>query len=425
MKTLQSKIISLMVAIAAIGFFVSCSSDDSGNEKEYSQTTRELIDMVNSNAQLKELLVKSIEKAKEINPDKETNPAQTLDEYYDFVEWSTKAMPWSVIKQKDGISLYDRIDQSLNYFYFINDIPLDELDGQGLYNNSITYIEPYRTWLINYTKAWGEYLSTSDSWNESYYQMAYEDESFGLQKGWYESKDNWHSFNDFFTRYLSSSDVRPIASPNDDSVVASPADAKPQGIWNIDENSDIVQKDGVTIKSKKFNSIPMLIGDDSNYKNAFANGTLTHTFLDVNDYHRYHFPMSGTIKEMRIIPGDEAVGGWVTWDETIDSYVLESSVPGWQMIETRGLIILDTPDYGTVALMPIGMSQICSVNFESNLKVGDSVKKGDMLGYFLFGGSDFVMIFQEGINFSLTAPTSGSGYQHLLMGEEYGRLSNK
>lgn len=33
------------------------------------------------------------------------------------------------------------------------------------------------------------------------------------------------------------------------------------------------------------------------YKDAFANGVLTQTFLNVNDYHRYHFAVSGTIKE--------------------------------------------------------------------------------------------------------------------------------
>jgi hypothetical protein len=43
----------------------------------------------------------------------------------------------------------------------------------------------------------------------------------------------------------------------------------------------------------------------------------------------------------------------------------------------------------------------------------------------LFGASDFVLIFQKGADFSLTAtaPASGDGYRHILMGEEYGRLS--
>jgi hypothetical protein len=47
-----------------------------------------------------------------------------------------------------------------------------------------------------------------------------------------------------------------------------------------------------------------------------------------------------------------------------------------------------------------------------------------MLGYFLFGGSDFIMLFQEEAGFTLTAPVDGAkGYQHRYMGEEYGQLT--
>lgn len=73
--------------------------------------------------------------------------------------------------------------------------------------------------------------------------------------------------------------------------------------------------------------------------------------------------------------------------------------------------------------MPIGMSQVASVNFEPELQVGTKVKKGDMLGCFLFGGSDFALVFQKDANFELTAPKDDKGtYNHLLMGEEIGRL---
>ena len=44
------------------------------------------------------------------------------------------------------------------------------------------------------------------------------------------------------------------------------------------------------------------------------------------------------------------------------------------------------------------MSQICSCNFEDTVKVGAKVNKGDLMGYFLFGGSDIVMLFQSDVN---------------------------
>jgi phosphatidylserine decarboxylase len=390
---------------------------------KYNVTTQQLIDMVEHNSEMKALLAKSIAKAREINPDRRTNPAQTLPEFYDFVERATTSMPWDVLADQAESGLYEKIDQGLQYIYFISDIPLKELEGRGYYNNSVQYAEPYRSWLISYAKAWGSFLDSEASWNEEYSRRAYEDERFGLSEGWYEDPANWKTFNHFFARNLKDASVRPIAAPEDSAVVASPADSKPQGIWKIDADSQIVRREGVLIKSRAFHSVPDLIGPDSAYRHAFAGGTLTHTFLDVHDYHQYHFPMGGTVKEMSIIPADDAAGGIQIWDAQSGKYMLEATEYGWQSIETRGCLVLETGDYGLVALLPVGMSQISSVNYEPALKVGDRVKKGDKLGYFLFGGSDFVLFFQKGADFSLTVPASGDGYRHILMGEEYGRLS--
>jgi hypothetical protein len=211
--------------------------------------------MVEDHSDLKRMLIRSIERAKTINPDKATNPAQTLEEYYDFIDWAAKAMPWSILPNLPYSKLYDQIDQSLDYFYFINDQPLPELEDKGYYYNSLQYHEPYRTWLIHFVKGWGGYLSKEESWKDEYYKKALEDETFGLHKGWYEDPSRWKSFNDFFARYLKSPDQRPIVSPNDPSVVSSPADSKPQGIWKIDQSSNIVHRAGVTIKSNVFKSV--------------------------------------------------------------------------------------------------------------------------------------------------------------------------
>jgi len=62
-----------------------------------------------------------------------------------------------------------------------------------------------------------------------------------------------------------------------------------------------------------------LLGGKSQYKDAFANGVLTHTFLNVNDYHRYHFAVDGTIKEKKII--SENVALEVAWNPEQGKYV--------------------------------------------------------------------------------------------------------
>jgi phosphatidylserine decarboxylase len=86
-------------------------------------------------------------------------------------------------------------------------------------------------------------------------------------------------------------------------------------------------------------------------------------------------------------------------------------------------VILDTEEYGLVALLPIGMTPVSSVNFDPAVKEGARVRKGDMLGYFLFGGSDFVMVFQSGYDFTSLSPRNDSqGYSHVLVGERLGHL---
>jgi len=312
-------------------------------------------------------------------------------------------------------------------FYFTIDQPLPQLEGKGQFNNSVEYTEPFASWLTKFNRSWQEYLDSDSSWNESYYQTVLKDSSFGLQKGWYEDPSHWKTFNQFFARQLSSPAARPIASPGHNSVVTSFADAVPQGVWPIDGNSNIVDEQGVGVKTANIKSIAKLIGDESQYKDSFANGTLTHSFLDVNDYHRYHFPVSGTIKEARIIQGINPTGGVLTWDKDQGRYKFDPSIAGWQMLETRGCVIVETDQYGLVALLPIGMAAVGSVNLADNVKAGTRVNKGDMLGYFLFGGSDFIVLFQNKVQFTLDAPkrADNSSYQHLLVGERLGHLSKK
>lgn len=408
----------VLVVLMTLGF-ASCKNKESVQAK-HEPWTQELIDALEKDTAAKALLIKSIEIAKAINPDPATNPAQSLELYYDYLDWSTKCLPWSIIPQPVGRKLYDQIDQSVDYFYFVLDMPLDELkDREGLYYPSIQYIEPFKSWYPKYHNAWGAFLSTAESWKPEYKDVVLSDPMFGLQNGWYEDPSNWHSFNDFFIRKLSSPAARPIAGVGDASVVVSAADAQPQGIWEIDEDGNIVQHEGVLIKSRQFNAVDDLLGPESTHRGQFNGGTLTHSFLDVNDYHRYHFPVSGTITELRKIQAIDAAGGITIWDAEAQRYRLECDIPGWQSIETRGLVVIDTEEYGLVAVLPIGMSQISSINFVPELAVGQHVEKGDMLGWFLFGGSDIVYVFQKDAQFSLSTTN------HLLMGEQLGTLTKK
>ncbi|HEX5154655.1 MAG TPA: phosphatidylserine decarboxylase [Parafilimonas sp.] len=422
------RLLNLLYVAFVVTSFSSCGSNNHAETiTSYGEATKELIDMVNKDPDLKSMLTASIEKAKEINPDTTTNPVQSLDDYYAYASKAEESVPWILIKDEQHPSTFNNIVMAFCSFYFPIDQPIPQLEGKGYFNNSPEYVEPFASWLTKFNKSWAKYLDSDKSWNEDYYQAVLKDSAFGLQNGWYEDPSHWKTFNQFFARQLSSPEARPIASPGDNAVVVSFADAVPQGVWSIDSNSNISDKEGVAVKSATIKSVAKLVGEESQYKDSFANGSFTHSFLDVNDYHRYHFPVSGTIKEARIIQGINPTGGVLTWDKDQKRYTFDPSVAGWQMLETRGCVIVETDEYGLVALLPIGMAAVGSVNFMQNIQVGAKVKKGDMLGYFLFGGSDFIMLFQDKVQFTLDAPKQddGNSYKHLLMGERLGHLSKK
>lgn len=390
-------------------------------ETAHQPITLQLMGLIENNPEIGELLQASIAKAMEINPDPVTNPVQSLEDYYAFIDRTSQCLPQDMLECSPELTVREQMLQGICYFYFLVGQPLPELEGMGLFSNTLQYHEPFASWLRDFAVVQGQFMDTEDSWNDEICQAINNDTDFGLQEDWYEDSSNWNTFNRFFCRYLASPDVRPVASPEDASVVVSPADCVPQGAWDISESSEIEVEGGLEVKFLTYYSIHDLLKADSEYRDVFANGVLTHSFLNVNDYHRYHFAVSGEILEKEILTRDVALE--VTWDSAQGIYDPVDST-GWQFSQTLGYVIVDTGEYGLVALIPMGMAMVSSVNFEDNVAVGNSLGKGDMLGNFLFGGSDFIILFQEEAGFQITAPMADdSVYNHILMGEQMGLMT--
>ncbi|MBO6144010.1 MAG: phosphatidylserine decarboxylase [Prevotella sp.] len=421
----QSKLWMLAAILVFSSLFTACSNDDNSPErpthKEHTEAVDALIRICNENAEVRQLLQHAISQAADINPDRDYNPAQTLDEFYTFVDRNVRCLPWDVMihpaPSDYGRSLFGRTDQGIGYFWFVVDQPLAELEGRGYFYPTVEFVEPFASWLSTYANSWGDWLDTEESWNDTYYNMVATDPDWGLTEGWYGEGNQWRTFNEFFARSLVSPDVRPIA----DTEVVSPADSWPKATWSIDDNNQLVYPGDVQIKTAKISDIAQLIGNDSQYKEAFAGGTLTHTFLDVNCYHRYHAPVDGRLVELRTVPGVSAGGGYTLWDNDNKLYYYVNDL-GFQMVETRSCAIIETADYGLVAMLPVGMSQICSVNWIPSLHVGQQLKRGDEMGFFQFGGSDIVMLFQRDVDVEIVHDNSET---LLLMGEAYAKLKVK
>ena len=414
----QHKLWKLLILVLC-GYLTACTDYDLPDpqpQEEHTEAVWALIDICNKNAEVKGLLEHAIRQAAEINPDRRYNPAQSLTEFYDFVDWNIRQLPWDVMIHKAphsyGQSLYGRTDQGIGYFWFIVDQPLEELKGRGFYYPTVEFVEPFSSWLTTYAQSWGEWLSSEESWNDGYYRMVADDPDWGLTYGWYGKGNQWHTYNEFFARELASPDMRPIAEAD----VVSPVDSWPKTTFAINDNNQLEYPSDLQIKTAKLSDIGQLIGEDSKYKDAFAGGTLTHPFLDVNEYHRYHAPVDGTLRELRKIPGVAAGGGYTLWDDEEKLYYYSNDM-GFQMVETRSCAIIENEEYGLVAMLPVGMSQICSCNWIPSLHVGQTLHRGDEMGYFLFGGSDVVLIFQRGVEVELLHMG-----EHLLMGEAYANL---
>ncbi len=87
----------LVVSLCSFLSFNAFAQDDKSAQIKHAPITQQLITMVEHNSELKKMLIESIEIAQKINPDKLTNPAQTLEEYYIFMDWAAKALPWSIL----------------------------------------------------------------------------------------------------------------------------------------------------------------------------------------------------------------------------------------------------------------------------------------------------------------------------------------
>ncbi|MEX0385817.1 phophatidylserine decarboxylase associated domain-containing protein [Spiribacter onubensis] len=193
----------------------------------------------------------------------------------------------------------------------------------------------------------------------------------------------FESFNAFFHKRIKP-ELRPIAAPDDGSVVVLPSDGT---VYKIEPEAKRTAK--YWLKSEPYSLEEMLAG--SPYTDRFVGGTIVQTFLSGNNYHRFNSPVSGEVVEARVIDGfmfsELRVLGF-DGDAGIESQGYDASV------NTRGLVIVkaDDEDLGYVAFSPIGITEISSITL--GVKPGDRVRKGDELGYFSYGGSTVTTLFE-------------------------------
>ncbi|KAJ0734254.1 putative phosphatidylserine decarboxylase [Helianthus annuus] len=187
--------------------------------------------------------------------------------------------------------------------------------------------------------------------------------------------DHFKTFNEFFIRELKHG-ARPIACAERDDVAVCAADSRLMAFRTAEESLRF------WIKGKKF-SIQGLLGNIS-CPNVFIDGTLVIFRLAPQDYHRFHFPVSGTIEQIVDIPGSLY---------TVNPIAVNSKYCNVFTENKRAVSVISTADFGKVAFVAVGATMVGSITFTK--KTGDHVRKGDEFGYFSFGGSTVICVFEK------------------------------
>ncbi|CAN1188976.1 Phosphatidylserine decarboxylase proenzyme 2 [Linum perenne] len=187
--------------------------------------------------------------------------------------------------------------------------------------------------------------------------------------------DHFKTFNEFFVRELKLG-ARPVAMVDQDDIAVCAADCRLLAFRSEADSKRF------WIKGKKF-SIEGLLGNEISSSN-FKDGTVVIFRLAPQDYHRFHFPVSGTIEKIQDISGCLY---------TVNPIAVNSKYCNVFTENKRAVSIISTADFGKVAFVAIGATMVGSITFLK--KAGDYVKKGDEFGYFSFGGSTVICVFEK------------------------------
>ena len=105
----------------------------------------------------------------------------------------------------------------------------------------------------------------------------------------------YKSWDEFFTRHFQE-DKRPVASSDDDTVIANACESKPYNVAR-----DVAARDKFWIKGQPYSLLDML--DQDPLHEHFVGGTIYQAFLSALSYHRWHAPVSGTVKKAYVKDG--------------------------------------------------------------------------------------------------------------------------
>ncbi|KAI9834339.1 MAG: hypothetical protein M1826_004265 [Phylliscum demangeonii] len=189
--------------------------------------------------------------------------------------------------------------------------------------------------------------------------------------------EEFRTFNEFFYRKLKA-DARPCSAPDNPRIIVSPADCRSVLFNRVEEAT------AVWIKGREF-SVARLLGnaypDDAK---RYVHGALGVFRLAPQDYHRFHIPVDGVMDRPKLIAGEYY---------TVNPMAIRSALDVYGE-NVRVIVPIDSVAHGRVMVVCVGAMMVGSTVITS--KAGQPVKRADELGYFKFGGSTIILLFEPG-----------------------------
>lgn len=186
-----------------------------------------------------------------------------------------------------------------------------------------------------------------------------------------DSVESFNSFNDFFIRKLKP-EARPV-SPQEN-IAVFPADGR-HLIF-----PDISQVDGFYVKEVKFDLRRLL--DDEFYFDIYKRGAMVISRLCPTDYHRFHFPCACIPGKAKVINGPLFSVNPMALKKHI-SILSENK---------RVLTPMETGLFGQALYIEVGAT--CVGSIKQTYTPNKPAEKGDEKGFFEFGGSCTILLFQ-------------------------------
>lgn len=198
--------------------------------------------------------------------------------------------------------------------------------------------------------------------------------SYGLDVDEFaKSAFDYKTFNEFFFRALKP-EARPIAAG--ERVAVLPADGRHLVQANLDATA------GFYVKGQEL-SLAALLGEAA-LTAQFAGGAMLISRLCPVDYHRFHFPVAGTPAESRLING---------WLYSVSPVALRRNFR-YLVENKREVTLIESVGFGMVAMVEVGATNVGAIR--QSFVPGRTVGKGDEKGFFAFGGSCVITLFQRG-----------------------------